>query len=112
MTRAEFAKPLAEEMEVDFLTILTALTILASTLPQFMALCQDDETVSAGVRVKRMCEENPVVSRWEIMKTLPRVKPRKHRKRVAEAIRKKIVSLPPEDVVALLEESVVSGQAV
>lgn len=112
MTRAEFAKPIAREVGVDFITILTALSILASTLPQFMALCRDDDEVPMGFRIKQACMNQPVITRWEIMKLMPDVKPRHHRKRVAETIRLKIIATTPEDIMAMLAENDVHSSSV
>lgn len=114
MTRAEFAGPLAEEHGVDLITILTAMSILSGALPQIIALCKDDDGVPQGIRIKQLCMNNVAVARWEIFKTLPRtgLRTRRHRWKVAEAIRLKIIATLPEDLVAMMQEKDVPGQAV
>lgn len=107
MTRAEFAEPVAEEVGVPIITILTALSVLSQSLPAIIELCRDDASVPLGFKVKQLCMNQPVIARWEVMKTMRDVKPRKLRKRVAEAMRLKIIATTPEDIVKMLGETVV-----
>lgn len=103
MKRATFAKRVGKRAEMDPLTILTILSILAGVLPQIMTLCQpDDEPEPPERAVKRACRDNPILARREIRKALPKDTPRKIR--TAESIRLEIVATREKDLRAMMAE--------
>ncbi len=96
MNRQAFASAVGGEVGVDPITILTALSILATTLPSLIQLCTRKEKTPEE-QVKKACMNNPTIARWEIRKTLHGVRVR-DRHRVAESIRKKIAAMSTDEI--------------